>query len=362
MRGGAPGFGPRIGRFTDPRVSDSGPLVHGPLEAPRALRDIALRKGLGKPYHHRMHSPGGGPEGSGFDSETEGLPGPPEVATTDDGGVETVVEKLIEETGARTEPQPLLHAEGFRGRVAIITGASSGIGRAIALDFARCGVHVAFNFLDNGAASRREAQQVVRELRQLEVRVFCQACDVRDSRAVESFVRAAEQELGGLHILVNNAGVGRDGALWRMEDYAWEAVVRTNLDGAFFCTRAVAPIFRAQEYGKIVNVASVHGLRAEFGLSNYVASKSGLIGLTWSTAVELGPMNINVNAVAPGYIRTNRLTTHLPAELLDRARERSVMGRLGDPQDVSSVVVFLCSEAARHVTGAVIPVDGGYLL
>lgn len=161
---------------------------------------------------------------------------------------------------------------------------------------------------------------------------------------------------------MNNAGVGRDRALWRMADHEWETVVRTNLDGAFHFIRAVAPHMRAQEFGKIVNVTSVHGFKSEFGLSNYAASKAGLIGLTRSAAVELGPKNINVNAVAPGYIRTTRLTDRVPAEILDHARERSVLGRLGDPQDVANVVLFLCTEAARHITGVVIPIDGGYLL
>jgi 3-oxoacyl-[acyl-carrier protein] reductase len=147
-----------------------------------------------------------------------------------------------------------------------------------------------------------------------------------------------------------------------MGDHEWEAVIQTNLDGAFYFTRAVAPFMRAQEYGKIVNISSVHGLRTVFGISNYAASKAGLIGLTQSAAVELGSRNINVNAVAPGYIRTPRLTQSVPSDVLDRAREESALGRLGDPQDVAGVVLFLCSEAARHITGAVIPVDGGYLL
>jgi 3-oxoacyl-[acyl-carrier protein] reductase len=147
-----------------------------------------------------------------------------------------------------------------------------------------------------------------------------------------------------------------------MEDEEWHDVIETNLTGAFHFTRAVAPTMRAQQYGKIVNIASIHGLRSEFGLANYTASKAGMIGLTLSSAVELGPSNINVNAVAPGYIRTTRLTDGVSPEVLDRARERSVLGRLGDPQDVAHVVVFLCSEQARHITGAVIPVDGGHLL
>ena len=171
-----------------------------------------------------------------------------------------------------------------------------------------------------------------------------------------------DEELGGLHILVNNAGIGRDRALWHMEDHEWEAVLRTNLDGAFYFTRAVSPFMRSQEHGKIVNITSVHGIRSEFGISNYASSKAGLIGLTQSAAVELGPKNINVNAVAPGYIRTTRLTDGVPSEVLDEARDRSPLGRLGDPQDVAGVVAFLCSESARHITGVTIPVDGGYLL
>ena len=188
------------------------------------------------------------------------------------------------------------------------------------------------------------------------------ACDVRDPHAVESFVAETTETLGGLHILVNNAGIARDRALWRMTDEEWRDVLDTNLTGAFHMIRAVAPILRAQQYGKIVNVSSIHGLWSEFGLANYAASKAGLIALTRSAAVELGPSNINVNAVAPGYIRTTRLTAGVPAEVLDRARERTTLGRLGDPKDVAHVVVFLCSEYARHLTGVVIPVDGGHLL
>jgi len=272
------------------------------------------------------------------------------------------VEALLDEVGAETQPQPLFDSTRLRGQVAIVTGGSSGIGRATALELARCGCHIAFCFLDTGSQSRLDAQSVARMLREMEVRVFFRSCDVRESLEVKAFVAQAVEELGGVQILVNNAGIGRDGALWRMEDHEWEAVVRTNLDGAFFFTRAVAPFMRSQEYGKIVNVTSVHGIRSEFGISNYASSKAGLIGLTRSAAVELGSRNINVNAVAPGYIRTTRLTDGVPSEILDRAREQAALGRLGDPQDVAGVVLFLCSEAARHISGVVIPVDGGYLL
>jgi len=277
------------------------------------------------------------------------------------GRINDAVEALLDEVG-ETSPQPHRPAGELRGRIAIVTGASSGIGRAIAITLARCGAHIAFCFLDTGATSRLEAQDVARRLRELEVRTYFRSCDIRESTDVNEFVGEAHAELGGLHILVNNAGIGRDRALWHMQDHEWEAVLRTNLDGAFFFTRAVSPLLRAQEYGKIVNVTSVQGIRGDFGIANYSSSKAGLIGLTRSAAVELGPRNINVNAVAPGYIRTTRLTEGVPPENLDRAREQSVLGRLGDPQDVADVVVFLCSEGARHVTGAVIPVDGGYLI
>jgi 3-oxoacyl-[acyl-carrier protein] reductase len=276
--------------------------------------------------------------------------------------VEDAVEQLLDQVEAETQAQQAFHRGGLRGRVAIVTGGSSGIGRAVALDLARSGVDVAFNFLDTGGEDKEEAMSVVRQLRELEVKVFCRACDVGDADQVREFVAAAVEELGGVHILVNNAGIGRDRALWHMSDEEWRSVLQTNLSGVFHTTREVAPHMRAQEWGKIVNVTSVHGLRSEFGLANYSASKAGIIGFTRSTAVELGPKNINVNAVAPGYIRTTRLTARVPAEILDRARERSVLGRLGDPQDVAGVVLFLCSEVARHITGTVIPIDGGYLL
>ncbi|MGE0160344.1 MAG: SDR family NAD(P)-dependent oxidoreductase [Gemmatimonadales bacterium] len=276
--------------------------------------------------------------------------------------VREAVEALLDEVGTEPDPQPIFDAHGLRGRTAIVTGGSSGIGRAVVLHLARCGCNVAFCFLDSGSQSRLNAHDVARQLREAEVRVYFRACDVRDSADVRRFVAEVREELGGIHILVNNAGVSRDRPLWRMEDHEWESVVRTNLDGAFHFIRAVAPTMRAQEYGKIVNVSSVLGMRAVFGISNYSSSKAGLIGLTQSAALELGPMNINVNAVAPGYIRTPRLTQNVPPDVLDRARERSALGRLGDPQDVAGVVVFLCSETARHITGAVIPVDGGFLL
>lgn len=262
----------------------------------------------------------------------------------------------------QAEPQPARTPPSMAGRSAIVTGGSSGIGRATAIAFAERGVNVAFNYLDAGTESRARAAEVEKELAVNGVEVFAAPCDVRDADAAGAFVEEARIRLGALHMLVNNAGVGRDRALWRMSAEEWRVVLDTNLSGAFYFIRAVAPLFRAQEFGKIVNVSSVHGFSSEFGLANYCSSKAGLAGLTRSAAAELGPSNVNVNAVAPGYVRTTELTDRVPPEIMDKARDRSALGRLGDPQDVASVVLFLCSEAARHITGVVLPVDAGYLI
>lgn len=274
------------------------------------------------------------------------------------------VELLLEEVVEEPSPEPLQYGRHLRGRCAIVTGGATGIGRAICLELARQGVNVAFNYLsaDGDDAVAGEAARTAHEITQLEVRVHAEECDVRDPHAVRRFVERSREALGGLHILVNNAGVSHDRALWRLTDREWGTVIDTNLTGAFNMLREVAPVFRGQSDGKIVNVSSVHALHAEFGLSNFAASKAGLLGLTRSAAVELGPSNVNVNAVAPGYIRTSRLTSGVPPEILDRAREKAALGRLGDPQDVAHVVLFLCSDYARHITGAVVPVDGGHML
>jgi 3-oxoacyl-[acyl-carrier protein] reductase len=280
--------------------------------------------------------------------------------TQNDAAVEQFLAEVVD---TQTHAQPLGLEDDLRGACAIVTGGATGIGRAIVLELARNGVHIAFNYLDDGDGRiEEEAERTTAELRQLEVKVLCRSCDVRDKTLVESFVEEATDTIGGVHILINNAGVARDRALWRMTDEDWEEVLQTNLTGCFNMIRAVSPQLRAQQFGKIVNVSSIHGIRSEFGLANYAASKAGILGLTRSAAVELGPSNVNVNAVAPGYIRTTRLTAGVAPEVLDRARERTVLGRLGGPQDVAHVVVFLCSERARHITGAVIPVDGGHLL
>lgn len=276
-------------------------------------------------------------------------------------GARAAVEELLDEVEAATEPRPLMAVGGLEGKAAIVTGASSGIGRAVAVALARSGVDVAFNYLGDNERAHRDADVTEQTLAGYDVRVFRRTVDCRRPEQVNDFVDRAVQQLGGVQILVNNAGIGRDRALWRMSDEEWRDVLDTNLSGAFYFLRAVAPYFRAQEYGKVVNISSIHALKSEFGLANYSASKGGLLSLTRSAAVELGPSNVNVNAVAPGYIRTTRLTDRVPPEIMDRAREGSALGRLGDPQDVAGAVLFLCSEVARHITGVILPVDGGHL-
>jgi 3-oxoacyl-[acyl-carrier protein] reductase len=250
----------------------------------------------------------------------------------------------------------------MKGNVAIVTGGATGLGRAVALEFARRGVHVGFNYVQ---LRNREidAQALLTEtaLRGYGIEVYSAICDVRDSAAVNAFVEAVKAELGGVHYLVNNAGIAHDGALWRMSDDAWREVLDTNVTGAFNCIRAVAPTLRKQRYGKIVNVASHQAFTPGFGIANYAASKAALIGLTRSAAVDLGPSNVNVNAVAPGFVRTEMLAK-LPPEVLEGAERESLLGRVAEPEDVAHVVAFLCSEEARHITGAVVVVDGGLTL
>lgn len=249
-----------------------------------------------------------------------------------------------------------------RGKTVIVTGGATGLGRAIALQFARQGVNVAFNYIDlPGRDIAAQALITETELRGLGVAVYSERCDVRVRDAVQGFVRRARGELGGVHYLVNNAGVARDGALWRLSEEAWQTVLDTNITGCFNCMQAVAPLFREQHAGKIVSIASHQAYRPGFGVANYAASKAALVGLTKSAAVELGPYNVNVNAVAPGFVRTE-LLDQLPRQVLDDAEKGSLLGRIAEPQDIAEVVFFLCSEGARHITGQVILVDGGLTL
>ncbi len=266
------------------------------------------------------------------------------------------------ESGAALAPQPQAvqpNEIGMRGNVAVVTGGATGIGRAVALEFARRGVAVAFNYID--IAGRDIVEQALlteTALRAFGVAVYSAKCDVRDLDAVERFVEQVKAELGGIHYLVNNAGIARDAAMWRLGSDQWRDVMDTNVTGAFHCTQAVARLFRTQKMGKIVNIASIQAFHPSFGVAAYASSKAALIGLTRAVAIELGPSHVNVNAVAPGYVRTEALEA-LPADVVDRAKKNAVLGRLAEPEDVGNVVVFLCSPEARHITGQVIFVDGG---
>lgn len=267
-------------------------------------------------------------------------------------------------TGAVVQERPEAAAagSGFRGRVAVVTGGATGLGRAVCLEFAAAGAGVAFNYVNlPGRDVAAQALLTETSLRAHGVPVYCAHCDVRDQAQVDSFVEEARERLGGVHYLVNNAGVTHDGALWRLSDEAWREVLDTNVTGAFNCIRAASRPMRAQRFGKIVNVSSHQAFRPGFGIANYAASKAALVGLTKSAAVDLGSSSINVNAVAPGFVKTELLAA-LPREILERAEKGSVLGRVAEPEDVARVIVFLCSEAARHITGQVIVVDGGLTL
>ena len=260
------------------------------------------------------------------------------------------------------EPQPLVPSPGFRDKSVVVTGGATGLGLAICLEFARRGCGVAFCFLD--LPDRDVAEQALlaeTALAGMGVPVYAVRCDVRDSAQVDGFIARAKDRLGGIHFLVNNAGIAMDGALWRMSDDNWRRVLDTNVTGAFNCIRAVTPVLRSQRYGKIVNVSAHQAERPGFGVANYASSKAALMGLTRAAAVELGPTNINVNAVAPGFVRTERLSM-LPPEVVDRAEKSSVLGRVAEPEDIARVIAFLCSDEARHITGQTITVDGGMAL
>ena len=257
---------------------------------------------------------------------------------------------------------PRLAGESLSGRVAVVTGGATGLGRAICLDLAQRGMAIAFNYV-NLPGRDVSAQALLTEtaIKAHGVAVFSEHCDVRHADEVEHFVTETRERLGGVHVLINNAGVTHDGALWRLSPEAWQEVLDTNVTGAFNAIHSVATHLRAQRYGKIVNIASHQAFRPGFGIANYAASKAALIGLTKAAAVDLGSANVNVNAVAPGFVKTE-LLARLPREILERAEHESLLGRVAEPEDVARVVSFLCSEAARHITGQTIVVDGGLTL
>ena len=242
----------------------------------------------------------------------------------------------------------------LEGKVAIVTGGTRGIGRAIALDLATNGADVALNY----RKSADLAAELAETIREKGRRALVIQADVSSFDDAQVMVQAVLDEFGSLDILVNNAGMNWDGVVWKMTEEQWDRVIEVDLKGTFNYTRAVTPTFREQGGGKIVNITSINGLRGKFGQTNYSAAKAGVIGFTKACARELGRASVNVNAVAPGLIETE-MVREAPEKVREMALAEIVLGRLGLPDEVAYVVTFLCTEKARHITGQVIQVDGG---
>ncbi len=243
------------------------------------------------------------------------------------------------------------------GKVALVTGASRGIGRATALELARRGAKVAVNYVSNQAAAEAVAADAVAT----GAEALVVAADVGDTAAVEAMVKAVQERWGRIDILVNNAGQARDGLAMRMELEDWDFVLRTNLTSAFLCSKAVLRSMLRQRWGRIVNMSSIVGVYGNAGQSNYAAAKAGLIGYTKSLAKEVASRNVTVNALAPGWIETDMVAA-VPDNIRSEALGRIAAGRMGTVEDVAGTVAFLCSDAAGYITGQVIGIDGGMVL
>ena len=242
------------------------------------------------------------------------------------------------------------------GRIALVTGASRGIGRAVALELARAGADVAL-----AARNAAPAEDVAAEIRALGRRAFAFGLDVSDFEAVERSAFDVEAALGKVSVLVNNAGIARDQLLLRLKPEDWREVMRVNLDGTFHCTKVFSRDMARARWGRIINISSVVATSGNPGQSNYAASKAGIIGFTRSVARELAGRTVTANIVAPGYIDT-AMTEGLPDAARDFIMRNIPLGRLGTPEDVAGIVAFLACDGASYITGQVIHVDGGMVM
>lgn len=242
----------------------------------------------------------------------------------------------------------------IQGRIALVTGASKGIGRAVSLRLAEMGVKVAVNYNTSAEA----AEDVVRTINEQGGEAFTVHADVSQLDQVVAMVNSVEATWGSVDILVNNAGIIHDGLLVKMSDEDWDRVIGTNLSGTFYCTRAAFRKMLRRRWGRIINIGSVVGIRGNAGQSNYAASKAGLIGFTKALAREVAARNITVNVVAPGYVSTDTVDV-LSQDLKDRILTWIPQGHFGEADDVAHLVAFLATQKARYITGQVISVDGG---
>lgn len=242
-------------------------------------------------------------------------------------------------------------------KTAVVTGASRGIGRSIAIDLAKSGANVVVNYSGNEA----KANEVIDEIKALGQQAFAVKADVSNAEEVQSMMKQAIDTFGSIDILVNNAGITKDNLLMRMKENEWDDVININLKGVFNCTKAVTRQMMKQRSGRIINLASVVGVCGNPGQANYVAAKAGVIGLTKTTAKELATRHITVNAVAPGFISTD-MTDKLDENVQTEMLKQIPLARFGAPEDISNVVVFLASEGAGYITGQTIQVDGGMVM
>lgn len=245
----------------------------------------------------------------------------------------------------------------LKGKCAIITGASRGIGKAIALKLASLGANIVLNYRSN----EKEALEVENEIKNMGVETLCVKGDISNSEEVENLINSAKEKFGTIDIMVNNAGITKDTLILRMKEEDFDSVIDVNLKGVFNCLRAITPVMVKQKHGKIINLSSVVGISGNAGQVNYSASKAGVIGMTKSLAKEVGSRGITVNAVAPGFIETD-MTDVLGDKYKEEMKKNIPLKRLGTANDVAEVVAFLASESSNYVTGQVIQVDGGMLM